>query len=246
MMKHSSLKILYRDAHYIAIEKPTAIHVHPTPLSPRESSCMQQLRDQIDQWVYTVHRLDRATSGVLVFALSSEAAKELHALFVARKVRKRYIAVLRGWLADREGQIDYPLSEHDAAESQEAITDYRVLETVELPIPVSKFPTARFTLVEAFPRTGRNHQLRKHFSHLRHPIIGDTNHGDGKQNRFFREHFNLHRLMLMATHLQFTHPFTGEELEIKSEMPEELSAAFDVLGWDTDFYRQWAAGSIMW
>ncbi|MEL6823999.1 MAG: pseudouridine synthase, partial [Calditrichota bacterium] len=169
MMKHSQLKILYRDEHYIAIEKPTAIHVHPTPLSPRESSCMQQLRDQIDQWVYTVHRLDRATSGVLVFALSSEAAKELHALFVECKVQKRYLAVLRGWLSELNGKIDYPLLENGASEKQEAVTDYQVLETVELPIPVSKFPTARFTLAEAFPRTGRNHQLRKHFAHLRHP-----------------------------------------------------------------------------
>ncbi|MGH1365148.1 MAG: pseudouridine synthase [Calditrichia bacterium] len=235
--QHSSFHILYRDDHYIAIEKPAAIHVHPTSLSPRETSCMQILRNQIDQWVYTVHRLDRATSGVLIFALSSEAAKRLHALFVERKIKKRYLAVVRGWLAEPGGVIDYPLRESDTHELQEAQTAYQVLDTIEFQIPISKFPTARFSLVEALPHTGRNNQIRKHFAHLRHPIIGDTNYGDGKQNRFFREHLNLHRLMLMATHLQFQHPFTGEEIRLTSNMPEELRLGFEEIGWSTDFYR---------
>lgn len=230
---NSPLDILYRDPHYIAVHKPPGIHVHPTELARQEDSCLRMLRDQLGQWVYPVHRLDRATSGVLLFALDSEAAGRMIQLFLDRRVRKRYLAVVRGYTAE-EGVIDYPLREAKDRPGQEAQTAYRRLGTAELPYPVGKFPTARYSLVEAFPHTGRRNQIRRHFRHIAHPIIGDVYFGDGRHNRLFREQFNLHRLLLLATDLRFMHPDTGREISIRAPLPKEVTGLLARLGWKDD------------
>ena len=213
--------ILYRDQHFIAIEKPPNIHVHPTYLSRGEDSCMRILRDQIGQWVYTVHRLDRATSGVLLFALSSEAARKMIGLFQTRDVDKQYLAIVRGY-TEEKGLIDHPLREEKHKTPAEASTSYRRLATTELPFPIGSFPTARYSLVEIYPKTGRKNQIRKHFAHISHPIIGDTRIGDGRHNRLFREKLDSHRLLLMAKVLQFTHPFSGEKVRIEAPITSDF------------------------
>ena len=225
-----TLDILYHDPHYIAIHKPPGIHVHPSELARQEDSCMRILRDQLGQWVYPVHRLDRATSGVLLFALDSEAAGKMIGRFLERQVRKRYLAVVRGY-TEEEGLIDYPLREVTDRPAQEAQTAYRRLGTVELPYPVGKFPSARYSLVEAFPHTGRRNQIRRHFVHISHPIVGDVRFGDGRHNRLFREKFNLHRLLLLATDLGFVHPYSGEEVSIHAAVPGEVTEVLGRLEW---------------
>ena len=225
------LEILYQDKYYVAVHKPTGLFVHPTRLAPDEPSCMPMLRDQIGRWVYPVHRLDRATSGVLLFSLNSDAARGVAERFENRSVHKRYLAVVRGHIEQR-GRIDYALDDLDGGDASEAITDYVRLAETELPHPVGRYPTARYSLVCVLPVTGRRHQIRRHFAHIRHPVIGDTTHGDGAHNRFFRDNYEMDRLLLMATELVFDHPYTGETVAIRAPVPPDVQALFVRLGWD--------------
>ena len=224
--------MLYRDEHFIAIDKPAGMLVHRTWIANDSEFVLQRLRDQIGQRVYPVHRLDRPTSGVLVFGLSSAAARALCELFEARTVIKRYLAVTRGY-TDTKGVIDYPLREEPDRPAQPALTRYRRLATVELPIPVGRYATARYSLVEVEPETGRRHQIRKHFAHIFHPLIGDTTHGEGRHNRLFRQQFGIHRLLLFAQRLVFRHPYTQDELAISAPLPAEFVRLYERFGWPT-------------
>jgi len=224
------LKVIYRDEHLVAIDKPEGLLVHRTRISRDHVFALQLLRDQIGAYVYPVHRLDRPTSGVLVFALSPEIAARLCAEFSSRRVAKRYIAVVRGF-TDESGVISHPLPEECEGEAQDARTSFRRLAAAELPVPMPPNPTARFSLVEAAPETGRMHQIRRHFRHASHPVIGDTQHGDGKYNRLFRDRYSIRRLLLHALSVEFAHPAGGEALKISAPVPEEMSSLFAKLGW---------------
>lgn len=226
------LHILYRDADYVAVDKPPGLQVHRSWISEESDVfLLQRLRDQIGQRVFTVHRLDRPTSGVILFALSSEAARKLCGIFENREVEKRYLAIVRGY-TDDQGHIDYPLQEEPHKPAQEAITDYRTLARVELPIPVGRYTTARYSLVEIKPLTGRSRQIRKHFHHIFHPLIGDTSHGEGRHNRLFREHFNVQRLLLHAWQLRLRHPDSGELMTISAPLPVEFEKLCRKFGWE--------------
>jgi tRNA pseudouridine65 synthase len=227
------LKIIYQDDHYVAIDKPAGRLVHRTRISEDTQFVLQQLRDQIGRRVYPVHRLDRPTSGVLVFGLDSDAARRLVGLFEQRLVTKRYLAVVRGFIRESD-RIDYPLQEEEGRPLQEAVTGYRRLATVELPFAVGRYITARYSLVEVMPETGRMHQIRKHMKHIFHPIVGDTTHGDGKHNQLFRDQFGVYRLLLMASDLGFIHPYTGALLSLQSRPDNEITQLFDRLGWGSE------------
>lgn len=232
----TELDVLYHDETMVAVDKPSGLLVHRSWLA-REATefALQRVRDQIGQRVYPVHRLDRPTSGILLFAKDSETARILTEQFTQRQISKHYHAIVRGYLGD--GELDYPLREEldkiaDAQadqnkEPQTAVTRYRCLQQIELPFAVStKHQTSRYSLMQLEPFTGRKHQLRRHLSHLRHPIIGDTNHGDGRHNRFFREHFGLNRLLLAATRLHFLHPHSKEPVTIEQPVPAEFLRVF--------------------
>lgn len=233
-MTSNELAVLYRDEHFIAVDKPPGMLVHRTWISDGSEFALQRLRDQIGRRVYPVHRLDRPTSGVLMFALSPEAATALCGVFEARAVDKRYLAVVRGY-TEEAGSIDYALCEEPDKPAQPALTHYRRLATVELPIAVGRYASARYSLVEARPETGRMHQIRKHFAHIFHPLIGDTTHGEGRHNRLFRERFDLHRLLLLAWRLEFTHPCSGARVAIEAPLPAELQRLFADFGWPLTF-----------
>lgn len=234
------MKILFRDDHYVAVNKPAGLLVHRSPLAPREERfVLQLLRNCLGRHVYPVHRLDRATSGALLFGLTPEAARFMAVAFAERQVAKSYLAVLRG-VADPEGVIDYPLvdepdrylrSPQQVGAGREAVTAYRRLAVAELPFAVGRYQTSRYSLVEAVPKTGRRHQLRRHFKHLFHPIIGDTNHGEGRHNRFFREEFGCARLLLHAAGLSFRNPFTGAAVTVTAPLDEAFSGLLRRLGW---------------
>ena len=216
-----TLPILFRDDHFVAVHKPPGLLVHRSPIARAEQFALQCLRDQLDRRVYPIHRLDRPTSGVLLFGLSREAARALSAEFLARRVDKTYLAVVRGY-TDAAGRVDYALAEDRRRPLQPAVTAYRRLATLELPIAVGRYPSARYSLVEVYPETGRMHQIRKHFAHIFHPVIGDTTHGEARHNRVFRDCFGLHRLLLVATGLGFRHPVSGASITIQAAPEPEL------------------------
>lgn len=213
------LDILYRDDDLVAINKPDALLVHRTRFAADGLAALQILRDQIGCTVYPVHRLDRATSGVLLFALNPDAASCLGKAFAGREVHKVYRAVVRGRAPD-QGEIDHPVVDADEGIPREARTRFRCLETLMLDAEVEGRP-AIYSLVEVVPETGRRHQIRRHLKHIHHPIVGDTMYGRGAHNRFFRERFGVYRLLLHARSLTVPHPATGAPLHIEVDETEE-------------------------
>lgn len=238
----STLNILYRDAQLIAIDKPSGLLVHRSLIDRHETRfAIQLLRDQIGQRVYPLHRLDKPTSGVLMFALSEDAARRMGRLFESAAVHKTYLAVVRGY-TEEQARIDYPLrEEHDRMTDaladadkpvQPAITDYRRLVTLELQVSDGRHPTSRYSLLAVTPHTGRKHQIRRHMKHIFHPVIGDTTHGDGRHNRIFREHLHCQRLLLMAFELRFTHPDSGAEVRIRAPLDAGFARIAKLFGWN--------------
>ncbi|MFZ7265793.1 tRNA pseudouridine(65) synthase TruC [Avibacterium avium] len=238
----TALNILYQDEYLVAVNKPAGMLVHRSWLDRHETQfVMQTLRDQIGQHVFPIHRLDRPTSGVLLFALNGEIAKLLCEQFEQKQVEKSYLAVVRGYLKE-QGRIDYPLkvqldkiadkfAQQDKA-PQEAITDYEGLKTVEMPYGVGRYQTSRYSLVRLIPQTGRKHQLRRHLKHIFHPILGDTQYGDLHQNRALTEHTGVQRLMLHAETLAFNHPITKNRLKITAPLDEQWQRLFDAFAWN--------------
>jgi len=227
------MKLLHIDEHYVAVAKPAGLLVHRSAMAGGrpEEALVQRLRDQIGAWVYPVHRLDRPTSGVIVLGRSSEAARRLAAAFIEHTIDKRYLAVVRGY-APENAEIDAPVRDGETADSplRSARTDLWRHAQVELPIAIGRYTSARYSLIELRPHTGRWRQLRRHCAHLRHPIIGDTTHGEGRHNRLFREQFACARLLLHAARLRFIHPFTGALLTLEAP-DDELEATLIRLGW---------------
>jgi len=234
------LTILYRDDWLVAIDKPAGMLVHRSMIDRHETRfAMQILRDQLGQRVWPLHRLDKPTSGVLLFGLSQETARQMGERISNRDTLKQYLAVVRGY-TDEHGVIDYPLKEEldkisdkqadKGKAAQEAVTAYDRLATVELPYAVGRYPTARYSLLSVTPQTGRKHQIRRHMKHIFHPIVGDTTHGDGRHNQLFRGRFDCRRLLLMASRLTFTHPVTGRQVSIEASPDAPFRRAISLFG----------------
>lgn len=229
-MSESSIQldILYQDDVLVAINKPNGLLVHRSPIaSDADVFTVQLLRDQLGQRVYPVHRLDRKTSGVLLFALNEEINSEMQRRFMNGEITKVYHAIVRGYTPD-EGQIDYPLKRDDGV-VQSALTRYETLQRTEVPFAIGKHPTSRYSLVKLTPETGRMHQLRKHMAHILHPIIGDRPHGCNKQNRYFKEDLKMTQMLLHACSLDFTHPATAKPVRIEACYPLEFLRMMKVL-----------------
>jgi tRNA pseudouridine65 synthase len=225
------LRILHLDDHLVAVDKPAGLLVHPSKLAADAcDALLGRLRDQLGRRVYLAHRLDRATSGVLVAAFDPAVAYALGEQFMARSVDKAYLALVRGW-PEAEGVIDYPLDAPGKPERRPAVTRFRVLATVELPIAIGRYESARWALIEARPESGRYRQIRRHFHHIHHHVLGDTSHGDGRHNRALRQHFGLHRLMLHAWRISFAHPADGRRLSLVAPPDGEWQAFMARLGW---------------
>ena len=237
------LDILYRDETCIAVNKPAGMLVHRSPISSQETRfVLQTLRNQIGQHVYPVHRLDRPTSGALLLALNPHTARLLTEQFEHQHIRKTYWAVVRGHLHG-SGTINHPLKEeydaygaphiHPEKAAQSAITDWQSLAVAELPFQsAARYPTSRYSWLVLTPHTGRRHQLRRHMKHIFHPIIGDTTHGDGRQNRAVAAFCGTNRLMLHARSLSFTHPHTQQTITLEAEPDNNWRNLFTAFGWD--------------
>ena len=234
------LEIVFQDDYLVAINKPSGLLTHRSLIDKRETRfAIQLLRDQIHQYVYPVHRLDKPTSGVLLFALSKEVAQVMSKQVAQYQFKKQYLAIVRGF-CEPQGIIDYPLKEildkmtdsraRTDKPPQEAITHYETLDRVEMNYPVGKYQTSRYSLVKLLPQTGRKHQLRRHMKHIHHPIIGDTRYGRGEHNRFFRTQFNCHRLLLHASEVSFRHPIDKHNIIIRAKPDAQFSQLISVLG----------------
>ena len=214
----------------MAINKPHGLLVHRSEYAgPADEYAVQKLRNMLGQRVYPCHRIDRKTGGVLLFALNEEANRFMQQQFATNQVKKKYFAIVRGYTED-SGIIDYQLT-NLKGKTQEAITNYRTIKRAELDIPFGKFETSRYSLVEIMPQTGRMHQIRKHFAHILHPIIGDRPHGCNKQNRLFKERWNMTTMLLHASELSFINQMTEEEITITANLQFEFNRVIELMGW---------------
>jgi len=233
------LPILYRDDWLIAVNKPAGLLVHRSDLDRHETRfALQILRDQIGRMVWPLHRLDKGTSGVLLFALDREVGRVVSGQFERGEIAKAYLAVVRGHPPE-SGEIDHPLArmadEHAGIQAalapQPARTLYRRLATVELPYRVDRYPSSRYALMELKPLSGRWHQLRRHMKHIAHPIIGDATHGKGRHNRLFQDLFDCRRLLLAALEMRLEHPVSGVPLTLGAPLAEDFLRVVELLGW---------------
>lgn len=234
-MEHEPFPILFEDDYFVAINKPAGILVHRTGISEDRVFVLQLLRDQLGgARIFTTHRIDRGTSGVLIFAKNQESARHLGEQFMGKTIDKKYWAMVRGWIQE-PATIDYALADKETGKGHlDAVTHYRPMGVSEIEEPIGlRYPTARFSLVEASPETGRRHQIRKHFAHINHPIIGDVRHGDVKQNKYFRDVFGLKRMMLHAASLQFEHPDNQTLITIEAPIGDDFLASLKRANLDT-------------
>jgi len=224
------LDIVFRDEHLIAINKPHGLLVHRSSIAAdAEEFALQLLRDQIGLKVNPAHRLDRKTGGVLLFALDKQTEIAMQQQFSDNKVHKKYLAIVRGHTPDSEA-IDYPLRKENGT-LQEAFTHYTTLKRAEIDVAFGAHATSRYSLIEAAPTTGRMHQIRKHLSHVFHPIIGDRTHGCNKQNKLFTETWQMNTMLLHASSLAFDHPVTHAHIIIEAPLQQEFQRVMGLMGW---------------
>lgn len=226
------IEILYQDDALVAVNKPANLAVHRSKMvGNADEFLIDLLRGQVGDNVYLAHRLDRATSGVLLVARSKEVAAALGEQFMTRTIHKQYLVVVRGWPDPGEDVIDYPLpGSRETGPRREARTRYRRLATIQVPIELGRYPDQRYALVLAEPESGRFRQIRKHLAHIHHPVIGDCQHGRGDHNRLYKQHFGCHRMLLHAWRVDFVHPVSSAPMRIEAPLDvayANLLARFD-------------------
>ena len=232
-MEIPPFSILYEDEQLVVINKPTKLLVHRTKISEDTVFALQLLRQQIKQRVYPIHRLDRATSGALIFGKSSAAAAFMAQQFQQKKVEKKYLGIIRGFV-EVEGCINYPLARETHLPKKAAISHYQRLAQCEMPYAIGRYATARYSLVSIRPETGRRHQIRRHFAHLRHPLIGDKKHGDVKHNKFWHQELGVSRLLLHAQELEFPLFEQSKTIRVEAPLDEPYQKAMNILGFTTE------------
>lgn len=226
------LQIVYKDDYLVAINKPHGLLIHKTKLAKdADRFAVQMLRDQLGQRVYPAHRLDRKTSGLLLFSLQKEHLDACFKMFREKTIHKKYKALVRGF-TEKSGTIDYALRSENGT-LQEAVTHYTTIQRYEIALPFGKFNTSRYSLVELKPETGRMHQLRKHMAHIFHPIIGDRPHGCNKQNKLWKEKWAMTRMLLHASDLTFKHPIVENDIVLNAEYSKEFKTVLDRLNRDS-------------
>lgn len=237
------IEVLYKDEYLIVVNKPSGLLVHKSSIDKKETRFLVQiLRDQIGQYVYPVHRLDKPTSGAIIFALNKDIASNLSLAFKENRIDKEYLAVVRGYIGEM-GIIEHPLKQMldtkkqkargVTRESQDAVTRYARMNTIELPYSISRYPVARYSLVKLRPKTGRKHQLRRHMKHIFHPIVGDTKHGRGEHNRLFRDKMDSHRLLLHALNIEFMHPRLCRTITVSAPLDSTMKRVLREFEWSS-------------
>ncbi len=215
------IDIVYNDPYCLIVNKPSNVLVHHSYYARniKDDSLLQMLRQQFkDENFYPVHRLDRKTCGLLLLCKSKENVSQFQALFDTNQITKTYKALVRGHTPDN-GTIDSPIKNNETGIYKKALTYYKTKEKFELNIPVNPYKTARYSLIEIEPKTGRTHQIRKHFNKIAHPIVGDHKYGNRHHNQMFLQKFGLDYLFLQAYKLKFIHPMTQEKINVTTPLP---------------------------
>ncbi|PQB06914.1 pseudouridine synthase [Polaribacter filamentus] len=229
-----NLKIIFEDEYLLCVNKPNNVLVHHAFHSRNvadEDSLLQIIEHDKGLKVYPIHRLDRKTSGIILLAKQKEFVSKFQELFTKSEIQKTYYGIVRGFSPD-EKTIDTPVKGRDANVHKEALTYLKTLEKVTLNIPVKPYDSSRYSLVELSPKTGRMHQLRVHTNKISHPLIGDAKYGDKNHDLMFEENFGWKNLFLHAGKLEFTHPFSSEQLILKASFPKDWTASFEAFSWE--------------
>lgn len=215
-------QILFQDESILALFKPSGWFVHP-PEDPRHrrglkrKTCVQWLSDTHEIKASPAHRLDAGTEGVLVFGKTKTALQNLNEQFHSKSVQKIYHAVVRGWINPADGKIELPLELDSTSKLVDCLTHYSTLGQIEKDFsPTPKFLKSRYSLLQVTPETGRFHQIRRHMNRISHPIIGDSEHGDIRHNKYFRETLGLEGLCLKALKISLSHPVSNTALTFES------------------------------
>ena len=227
------LEIIYQDQSLVAINKPAGLLVHRSAIDYHEKhNAQEQLQAQLGMTVYPVHRLDKPTSGILLFALNKETAANIALQFQQHVINKHYLAVVRGH-TDNEGSIDNPVRDKDARHKlrKEAFTSYTTLAHITLPVSVDRYPDTRYSMIRVQPKSGRRHQIRQHLKHISHPLIGDTSYGKTVHNRFFKQLYDCSRLMLHAQKLMLAHPDNGKPITLEANYDSQFQRVAELPEW---------------
>ena len=227
------IEVLYRDEYIAVVNKPAGLMAHSSALARGEDDFLHdRLREQFGCKIFLIHRLDRATSGCLLIAFDNPSASILGKQFMTRDVEKNYLAICRGW-PDAAFTIDYDLDGGPGKpEKKPAITEFKRLATAEIEVASAQHESSRYALMMCTPQTGRFRQIRRHFKHIFHHLIGDTSHGDGRHNRTFRM-MGVHRMLLHAWQLSFRHPVSNESMKVTAAWDGEFEKAMQKMGWDS-------------
>ena len=218
-----SVAVLYEDEHIVVVDKPAGLPVHPGAGEQRATLASQLLTlgatgGHDPERPGIVHRLDRDTSGALVVARSAEAHAALQRAIRGREVERRYLALVRGHPRSRAGRIAAPIGRDrrdptrrslDTDEPRDAVTHFRISETL-----------AEHTLLDVSLETGRTHQIRVHLAAIELPVSGDPLYG-------VKADLGLERQFLHAYRLRFRHPLIGDEIDVRSELSDDLQAALE-------------------
>lgn len=243
-MATPSLKVIFQNDAFVAIDKPEGLLVHKSAIDKHETQfLLQQLRDQLGKYLYPIHRLDKPTSGIILFAFDPQSAAHIQQQMEDQQARKEYLLVCRGYCPE-QGEINHPLKIIDDFKSkrkkpkpqkpaQEAITEYQRLATIELPTAIDKYPSSRYSLVKARLITGRKHQLRRHFKHISHPIIGCPKYGKSLHNRYFAEQLACSRLLLHAYQLSLTCPLSDKPLQLTAPPSGQFLKLLNHFSWQS-------------
>lgn len=227
--------MLYQDDFLLVLNKPAAVPMHGSRmLEGRPPTLLAMAREQTGRMVHAVHRLDRPVSGAVMLTFDKNTLAQMSTEFENRRVAKKYLAVARGWTME-EGLIDYSLlpprdERRGDEQAREATTRLKRLAKTELPIAIHPYQTARYSLLQLVPETGRRHQLRRHMKHISHHLVGDTTYGRGEHNRLFREHFGCQRLLLHSHSLTFNHPSSGEQITVTAPLDTAFDRVMEIFG----------------
>lgn len=211
------IPVLYQDEHIIIVNKPSWLIVHPFKRFHHEkTNLMKLVRDKVEKYVYPIHRLDRQVSGPIIFGLSPEAARTIQSTWHSDQTKKEYLTLCKGHL-EGNGQFNFPL--RDGKFKKKSLTLYRVMAHLD-----------DSSLVRVEIKTGRRHQIRRHFSRRMHHLIGDRRYGHKDLNDYYLENYELERIFLHSYKLRIPNPWTMQMVQVTCPLPPELRSILEKKG----------------
>lgn len=221
------LRILHQDKQFLVIHKPAGVLTYA---AQGQAGAQEILTQQLRRTVYPVHRLDKDTCGILVFATSERAAGDFAALFRRQGIKKQYLTIVHNW-PEEKGVIKTPLEDRKTKVKSAAHTEYERLATVEREF---EGEIRRYALLRCEIQTGRFHQIRRHLRSISHPVCGDPEYGNRWNNDAFKKHFGVKRTLLSAVSIEFTDRVTRKHIEIETRPDPDFVKVVRAFGWKID------------